>query len=810
MNIQRVISTVVVLSYLFKSTSKLIGGSLMSIPILIADGIHGLFDIAEHGFLVTGGYYARKQNREKYPIDRQPLIDLMGLVIFTGLLIFSVLILIESLKLLLVSMIAFGWIPDSIPDWIITDELLLFYTKSIYILFASLIMVGSYAISEVVYRFQYRLSTKHNIREMKADAMELRSDGWLELGTGISLFVGWLIIQWFSGRSDHINTNGIISMFNSVILFLLGVYLIFIAWPEFWENFNNLMNRALDKDERLLLQKTLSRRLPIGCSIIDPLVCYHRGDQLFVKGHLSIDPGLMNSADLIIRNAEVTTKTFFSLSDLIVYTQFSPFFTISEKIIDVELGKVVRQAFNVPDSSPAGEAFRLLRKGNLEKSLDWAINNVHQDQRQELLAKYVSAEVYYRKSGANDGKTKKELGEIQELLNDGLDNEFKLFFASWLLVYYSGIPLKNDTLNAKVIKIRNTIEQQYLDLNTGNLNDYLIAEAYFALGFSWERCFDYNLDLSREYYRKSEYYYKRVGFRSEMDRLYNTWGHFETLTYSLGDAEIHLNYVKEIRELKNDIHGLTFTYGCLGDLYSKTGNFRFAREYYQKDIDLLKKLNIEHPLQGLYIKMADQLIKEGLLNNYLNYLKKAIDICNGKDDKLNNSFFAYKAMTKGFLGLASLCTTDEEKNRMIKDAEEILSKTVAVSSYEKAFFYRLKGRLAGYKGNFTEAQEELTKSQNLFEKMRDPIHNKAFSVQLIVSGLEFYKWSLKDKPKQLKPATEEYLPIIALKNFISSEKEMLGALPDFVNKLITDYVLAGGNMAKQTKALDRLIWFLEG
>ncbi len=780
----------------------------MSIPILIADGIHGLFDIAEHGFLVTGGYFARKQNREKYPIDRQPLIDLMGLIIFFGLLIFGAAILIESIKLLLVSMITFGWIPDSIPDWIIADDLLLTYMKSSHILFASLIMMGSYVISEVVYRFQYKLATKHHIREMKADAMELRSDGWLELGTGISLFVAWLLIQWFSVISDDLGMSGIISLFNSIILFFLGGYLMFIAWPEFWENFNNLMNRSLEKDERLLLQKTLSRRLPIGCSIIEPLVCYHRGDQLFIKGHLSIDPGLMNSADLIIRNAEVTTKTFFSHSDLIVYTQFSPFFDISEKIIDVELGKVVRQAFNVPDSSPAGEAFRLLRKGNLEKSVDWAINNVHQDQRQELLAKYVIAEVCYRKFGANDDKTKKELEDILELLDEDLENEFKLFFASWLLVYYSGIPLRNDTSNVKVNKLRNTFEKQYLDRNIGNLNDYLIAEAYFALGFSWERSSDYNLDLSRDYYRKSEYYYKRAGFRSEMDRLYNTWGHFETLTYSLGDAEIHLNYAKEIRELKNDIHGLTFTYGCLGDLYSKTGNFRLAHEYYKKDIDLLKKLNIEHPLNGLYIKMADQLIKEGLFNNDLNHLRKADDLCNA--DNLNNSFFADKGKAKGFLGLASLYKTEDEKNRMIKDADEILNKTVAVSSYEKAFFHRLKGRLAGYKGNFIEAQEELTKSENLFENMKDPIHNKTFGVQSIVSGLESYKWSLNDESKRLKSAFEECLPINALKDFINSEEEMLGALPNFVNELLTEYELAGGNMKKRIKALDRLIWFLEG
>ena len=83
--VQRRISTVVVSSYLIKATAKLTYGILLSVPPLIADGIHGIIDIFEHGVLVLAGRHARKADREKYPLDREPLIDLMGLSIFIGL-----------------------------------------------------------------------------------------------------------------------------------------------------------------------------------------------------------------------------------------------------------------------------------------------------------------------------------------------------------------------------------------------------------------------------------------------------------------------------------------------------------------------------------------------------------------------------------------------------------------------------------------------------------------------------------------------------------------------------------------------------
>ena len=62
-SVQKAITIVVTTSYLVKSALKITGGFIMGIPVLIADGIHGLFDIIEHGFLVLGGYYARKDQK---------------------------------------------------------------------------------------------------------------------------------------------------------------------------------------------------------------------------------------------------------------------------------------------------------------------------------------------------------------------------------------------------------------------------------------------------------------------------------------------------------------------------------------------------------------------------------------------------------------------------------------------------------------------------------------------------------------------------------------------------------------------------
>ena len=188
-----------------------------------------------------------------------------------------------------------------------------------------------------------------------------------------------------------------------------------------------------------------------------------------------------------------------------------------------------------------------------------------------------------------------------------------------------------------------------------------------------------------------------------MDRLYNTWGHFETLTYSLGDAEMHLGFASEIREIKKDLLGLAFTYGCLGDLYGRSGNFKLAKEFYDKDIAMLKQLNIEHFVPGLTVKMADQLIKEGLLENEKSLIVKAVDLCKHGAGKLNNPFFANKGIIKGLIALLNFAKNEEEKNQLISKALEAFYKTIATTPYEKAFWHRLKGRLEGVQGNFSEA-----------------------------------------------------------------------------------------------------------
>lgn len=810
MKAQQLISLLVVSSYLIKSGAKLLGGFLMGIPALIADGLHSLFDIVEHIFLVIGGYFARKQDRENYPLDRQPLIDLLGLVIYAGLFIFGIALLWELVKLVITLLVNFGIILWQLPEFFRPAKMNIETGNMHFLLIASFIMLSSYVISELVYRFEIKLAKQHRLREMIADAAELRTDGWMELSIGVGLLIGWIVAFFFGSNSANHNLNEIIFYVNGIIMGGLGIYLMTFAWPQFWENFNNLMNRALEKKERLLLEKTISARLPIGCSIIEPLVCYHRGDQLFIKGHLSIDPGIMNSSDLIIRNAELVTRTFFSNSEKTIYVQFSPFFHISQKIVDLELAKVIRDSFKISEQSPAGEAFKLLRKGDLDKSMHWVMNNIHKEGRYDLLSKYVYTEILFRKKGAVDDKTRSAVAEIIEMVNGEIEKDFGLLFSSWLLIYFSGLSSKDESTNSKIIILRNDIEKCIDENKTHNLNDYLIAEAYFALGFSWERCSDYNLDFSRGYYRMSEYYYKRGGYRSEMDRLYNTWGHFETLTYSLSDAELHLNYTREIRETKNDLHGLTFTYGCLGDLYSRIGKFSKATEYYKKDIDLLKQLNIEHTTPGLEVKMAEQLIKESLLANDPVRIRKAIDICINAAERLNNPFFAYKAITKGFLGLSALHDQENERDKYISAAAEWLNKALASSPYEKAFWCRLTGRLAGYQKNFTKAQEDLIQSQNLFQQMKDSFLDGAVSIQSIASGLETYKWSLHDKKHGFILKSDESLSVKSLKTFLTSNERILGALPVLINEILLEYDLAGNDLGKRSKVLDKLIWFLEG
>jgi divalent metal cation (Fe/Co/Zn/Cd) transporter len=802
--VQKLISVVVISSYLLKSTSKIIGGAVMSIPVLVADGIHGLFDIAEHGFLVLGGFFARKQNKEKYPLDRQPLIDLLGLGIYIGLVAFALIIITQSVKMFATAVVKLEWITATLPGWLEYESELAAFNPQFY-LFAAVILLVSYGISEWVYRFEYRLADKHNIREMKADAIGLRSDGWLELATGLSLFFAWILIQTLSDVFDDSTLLEFSSLIMAIILFSIGMYLIFVASHQIVENFNNLMNVALDKEQRERLESQINKRLPEGCRVISPLVCYHRGDQLFIKGHLSILHSMMGSADFIIKKTEAITTTFFSDSNLEIYAQFSPFFEITRETIEEELNTLLQNTFQTDPHRPVSRAFLLLKMGRIQKAQSWIEKNEYAGKSEEILGRYILSECSLQMNGPQHEKTITSAAELQVSIENIQDPNYKGFILAWLLVYHAKAYSQSKEKQSVLIENREEI-QDYTKIHPG-LSSYIFAEIHFALGFSWERCIDYDLKQCRYHYEKAETYYIKSGIRSEIDRLYNTWGHFETLAYSLGDAENHLAMAENLREIKNDILGLTYTYGCLGDLYSRMGRFEKAEEYYKKDIHLLDYLGIAYQVDSVKIKMAEQILKAALLSNDLDRVKSAQHLSKEVLKTSSYPFFAQKGFVKATAGMAELALNEADRKSHLDTARTTFKKMKPNSSYEEAFYYRLEGRLAGLSGDAKQAVASLKISQAKFEHMKDPLHELSISIQATISELEAYKWSLIDGIQANgKPEVPGLYP---LNKYIESLGGMIGSTKERIDVYLVN-ISNYKNPSQKIKDLTELIWFMEG
>lgn len=808
---QRKITVAVVGSYFLKTSSKLITGTLFSIPPLVADGLHGIIDIFEHGALVIAGHHARKADREKYPIDRQPLIELLGLGIFMGLFLLGLNFLLDAFKTLTVLLVNaewvnLGWLPFSVDN--ILEKISIPKGNSLRI--AAIILFACYIISEIVYRFQFRLASEHCLREMEADAMELRSDGWIEWAMASGFIAGWLITMIYTGEADSIITNNLTIIITQIILLALSLYLIKISIPEIYEKYQNLMNVALDRKKREQLEKAIERRIPGSCSLVSPLTAYHRGEQLYVTGRVGIDRSIMRSADLIISRAEQVAKRFLSDLNRDIRVQFSPFFIWDSDSIKRDLNEVIQSAWKVLPESPAAKAFFLLRTGNLSDAKSVLDSSPLEDIESTALAEYVRAEIALRMEDPAFSKRDLIVQDLDTLLSrDDLSLSAKVMLSSWLLIYETDRKDGDAFISHARARINKFLAA------VGHVPEIAQAEACFALGFSWERCKNYDIQKAVNFYRQSEASYARSGVRSESDRLMNTWGHLETRLYVMGDAEDHLEIAHEIRKLRGDPLSLSFTYGCLGDLHARLGNYDYADDYYAKDIEVLNRLDIRHMTSGVMCKQGETRIKSGLVNNKPNVISEGISLCE-KAEKLagdgnkNALFFALKGQLKGWLGLAS--TTDDKAARgnYLDRCSGTLNNLDSQNTYQKAFSLRLKGRYLAQSGDVKGAVKAFDEAAGYFDSMREPISETGLSLQTTGCRIEILRYTLENQ----EPAENiDTHAIEALEAFLDSMGGMLGNLGSNLRDIIAD--VRGGMEGKtlnyrdiMTK-LDNLTWLME-
>ena len=807
------ISIAVIGSYFFKSIVKLVGGSTLSIPPLVADGIHGLVDILEHGLLVLAGRHARKPDREKYPLDREPLIELTGVAIFTGLFFVGLTFFREAVKTIAAVVVNAHWISLELPAWVIESLPELSVPDVNVLWIAALILFLCFTVTEFVYRFQSRLAIQNKLREMEDDAKELRSDGWLELAMFAGFASGWIAIM-IVGRSASsealLNTCSLVT---GIVLLGLSIYLMILSVSEIYPKYQNLMNVAINRKERTQLEKIINERLPERCRVYKHLIAYYRGQQLFVTGHIYIDRSLMISADSILRRAEFSAEGFLSNLSDDIHVQFSPLFFYNEESIVSDLNSVLDTIWSVSPYRAVAEAFRMLRKGQIDKAKEVILEDPPKDANERSLAAYINAEISLRNQGTDHPETKHASENVLKLLDEDLPLPVTMMLASWFLIYIVQSTKNSFEGQADIVAARDRLVK--LMNSTNHIPDIARAEASFALGYSWERCHAYDLRKSIDFYRSAELHYAKSGIRSESDRLMNTWGHLETLMYFLGDAQVHLELSLEIRKLKRDPIGLSFNYGCLGDLYSRLGDFSKANTFYNQDIDLLSDLEIRHQIPLVMCKQGEAQIRGGLAEKDSRAVLKGISLCreSGILDKSQNhhaQFFAKKGQIKGWLGLVAISTESSQITHYQQQCSELICDFRGGNDYENAFASRLNGRYEGLNGDLEKAVSDLDEAANYFDKMIESRFEIALRLQSIACRIEMMRHKIANDAV----TGDDLAPVEELEDFLEPLGGMLGdaaeRIKEIIDRIRTSCTSSPVKKEDALNNLDLLVWFIEG
>lgn len=243
------------------------------------------------------------------------------------------------------------------------------------------------------------------------------------------------------------------------------------------------------------------------------------------------------------------------------------------------------------------------------------------------------------------------------------------------------------------------------------------AECLFALGIYGNSTSTDTVSALRYYERAADAYRQARAYFDE-DRLYNTWGHLLTLTFSLQRARTLLEHSHRIKEEKGDQVGLAFSYGCLADVCARSGEFDRAIRYYGRDLEICRQTGMGHFVPGLKSKIALSRYRQGIVQNDMETIVEARRISqtlappteSGPTRDLSG-FFALKEQVK--------CLLAEHRLSGSRFTDSIALDTGLIGSllgrmdaflprenppaYFCALYERLRGRYQGFRGEYHEA-----------------------------------------------------------------------------------------------------------
>jgi len=815
----------VISSYLAKAIGKGVAGLLLLSPPLVTDALHSTLDIAEHLVIWLAGRHARTEDRERYPLGRMPLLDLIGFTIGLSVTFLAFTCLCHGLGSLLVLSDLLWGLSSVVPEWI-RDHVFPSHPAASpgKMALAGTVFLASGALSWAVYVVEKSLAESHGLREYVSDAEELRNDGLLELTVGAVAIVAVGVTYLLPAEFDEIYAASTGAGF-LVLTYVIGRHGI----RELAQNYRSLMNPGLDAAALDQLREHVNHNLPVGCSLAQSneasLVAFVRGDDIFVSGTLKIERGAMSGSDTIIEDAKMIVEGFLSSRKNVV-VQFSVESDDPAGDIQRVWRRLLTEVWNVGAVGDLAEAYFAAKRGELRRAGDLLdrVECASLSTCERQLALWIRCQDAQFLRGAQGDRARAVDSEVSSIRRAAAGDASSAMLAAWQLEVRSVSGRIAELPGDEQIRAL-CAEMEAVARAEGQLPAVVRAEAAFMLGLSWERRSAYDVDAATGYYRLAARLYAESGMPSEADRLWNTWGHQKTLLYELKEAVHLLERSRRIKQQKGDRVGLAFASGCLADACSRLGQFARADELYGEDLAILHEIGAMYGVVGVLVKRGEASIRRGVVSRESSWINEGVQLCREahgrKEQNPFSRFFGLKGIAKGLLWLAAVSDSPSTRIQRLEEARRVMREMRPASDYTEAFILRLQGRLAGLQGDGRMSRSCLRSAADRFASMRRSVASRHNSLQSIVCRLEEARFKAVGRspdPALMRAALTE------LTTFVAPFGGLLGEARTFidegVDKLETvlsrleedreeDSASTAQAMITMTQEADCLIAFLE-
>ena len=728
--------------YLLKAIAKLAGGIVLSSPVLINDGLHGIIDIVEHGIITVVSKIARDGNLSKYPLGKMPLLDIIGLVIGLSVICLGFKCLAEALGLTALALNHLWNISNIIPVWLwdvlVNDK----SYRQLSPLPIALIMLGCWTVSIVTHRIEISLAVLHDWKEYKVDANELFQNSLLELITGLGMLIVAGVLYISPPKPSTFSISMLISeSVTPVMLVFLGFYFIRNGMVMIYEECHELLNPPLDRKHVLNLITTVNENLPDGCSVIEEdrvVKIWRRSSKVYVIGTIEIANNCWEMASNIIEDCKHTISNFISGIDggyeTIVHLQ--PHKLVCEVNIETEWKAWIKKIAGDKAHQDILLCFTLLRKSNF-CSLENCIRKLEQANLSSIergLLLWFKGQVDLEVHGAMSEEVSKVSRQVRKYCEQER-NPVAMLLMAWDVLRCILLP-SEQRVNSEI----SFLEDINSVIEDNNFPVEIRAECSFIMGMYWERAANYDLARSVQFYRRALSLYFSGVAPSEADRLLNTWGHQKTLMLELSEAKRLIKRSLQIKRRKADVIGLAYSIGCLADNYTREGLYQEALLNYDYNLKYLKEAETFY-LPFVQIKRTECLFRIGILSSNIALIeeteKAAAELQKQLPFESDEYFFASKCLSKcifvgSLLKYSHLNSSRFESQRF----GDVLPVIDSKSKYIQALLKRMEGRYQLLLNNINSAIANFEEAAKLFESMARGTSHRTTSLESLLCKFE--------------------------------------------------------------------------